>query len=69
MADQSPQLRIPISDKTKTQLKVLAAKKQVSVAELIRSTVQEKLAEEGIDIYDGIEAWGGNRRESKDDED
>lgn len=68
MADQSPQIRIPISEKTKTQLKVLAAKQKISVAELIRSTVKAKLAEEGIDIYDGIEAWGGNRREGKDDE-
>lgn len=67
MSDQSPLLRIPISEKTKTQLKMLAAKQRISVAELIRSAVKEKLAEDGIDIYDGIETWGGNRRETKDD--
>lgn len=67
MPSQGPQIRIPISEQTRRKLKRFASDQGVSVAELIRNIVKDKLAEADIDIFDGVEAWGGDRSKEKKD--
>lgn len=70
MPNDLPQLRIPVSENARRQLKVVAAQRGISIAELVRTAVQNQLQQEGIevDLSEGLDTWGGAGRKSKDDE-
>lgn len=64
-----PQLRVPISNKTRQALKRIALEKEISIAQLTRDALQAYLSQQGIDIdvSEGLESWGGAGRLNRED--
>jgi plasmid stability protein len=64
MANQQIHLRIPVSANGRQQLRVLAAQRGISIAELVRQTLTKQLTQEGVEINlsEGLDTWGGPGR-------
>jgi len=69
MANTPIHIRVPVSDEIRHQLKVIAAQKKMTIAELFRTSVEMRLKSEGvtIDLTEGLDTWGGPGRKGKDD--
>lgn len=68
MAQETFQLRTYVSASIRKKLKVIAAQEDITIAELLRNSVQEYLTKRGIeiDMMEGLDGWGGNRHGEKD---
>lgn len=70
MTDEVVYIRVSVTTKIRQQLKVIAAQRDTSTAEMFRKAMQDYLAREGIeiDLAEGLNSWGGPGRKGKSDE-
>lgn len=70
MTQETVQLRMYVTKEARKKLRVITAQQEITIADLLRSAVEEYLANRGIEINlsEGIESWGGPGRKGKDDD-
>jgi hypothetical protein len=70
MANDRVSIQMYVSRETRRQLRILAAERSTSVSELLRQSLQKHFDAEGvkINLSEGLENWGGSRRDNSDEE-
>jgi hypothetical protein len=70
MSGDSVYLRLSVDPKVRKKLKSIALEQDITVADLLRRSVEEYLKARGIeiDMSEGLDTWGGPGRKNQSEE-
>ena len=70
MSNEPVYLRVSVDPKVRKKLKSIAVEQDITVADLLRRSVEEYLKTRGIeiDMSEGLDTWGGPGRKNQSDD-